>query len=120
MIGGPAEGSSSFSDDVAAAARFINADAQRALADPVGLKPRPSTLRPLARSVRDQADQVRAEARELMRALSGTRGKKRKHYSKSKSRRGSLRGGFPFSEGSSENKTAAIAGGRFDRNHRDE
>ena len=30
-----------------------------------------------------------------------------------KSRRGSLRDGFPFPEGSSENKTAAIAGGRL-------
>jgi len=35
------------------------------------------------------------------------------HSRKRKSRRESLRDGFPFPEGSSENKTAAIAGGRF-------
>ena len=65
----------------------------------------------------------RPDARRSARADAGAVGRarqKRKHYSKSKSRRGSLRGGFPFSEGSSENKTATIAGGRFDRDHRDE
>jgi hypothetical protein len=40
------------------------------------------------------------------------------HYGKS--RRGSPTAAFAFSEGSSENKTAAIAGGRLFSGHRDE
>ena len=85
MIGGAAEGDSSFGDGLAAEARLIIADARRALADPElsepeavhevrkALKRWRALLRLLARPLGDQADQMRSEARELMRALAGAR-----------------------------------------------
>jgi len=81
----PAEGDSSFGDGLAAAARSIIADARAALADPElsdaeavhevrkALKRWRALLRLLARPLSEQADLMRAEARELMRALSGAR-----------------------------------------------
>jgi CHAD domain-containing protein len=85
MVGGAAEGESSFGDGLAAAGRSIIADARRALADAElsepeavhemrkALKRWRALLRLLARPLGDQADQMRAEARELMRALAGAR-----------------------------------------------
>jgi CHAD domain-containing protein len=74
-----------FGDGLAGAARSIIADARRALADPElsdpervhevrkALKRWRALLRLLARAVGEPADQMRMEARELMRALSGAR-----------------------------------------------
>jgi len=75
----------SFGDGLAAAARSIIADARRALNDPElsdpeavhevrkALKRWRALLRLLARAVGEPADEMRMEARELMRALSGAR-----------------------------------------------
>jgi CHAD domain-containing protein len=75
----------SFGDGLAAAARSIIADARRALGDPEladpeavhevrkALKRWRALLRLLARPLGQPADQMRAEARELMRCLSGAR-----------------------------------------------
>src|ERR1039457_1846486 len=75
----------SFGDGLAAAARSIIADARGALADSElsdaeavhevrkALKRWRALLRLLAHPLGEQADQMRAEARELMRALSGAR-----------------------------------------------
>jgi CHAD domain-containing protein len=75
----------SFGDGLAAAARSIIADARRALADfelsdaeavhevRKALKRWRALLRLLAHPLGEQAEQMRAEARELMRALSGAR-----------------------------------------------
>jgi len=77
--------SESFGDGLATAARSIIADGRRALADPElsdaeavhdvrkALKRWRALLRLLARPLGEQADQMRAEARELMRALAGAR-----------------------------------------------
>jgi CHAD domain-containing protein len=85
MMGAVAEGDSSFGDGLAAAARSIIADARTALADPElsdaeavhevrkALKRWRALLRLLARPLGEPADQMRTEARELMRALSGAR-----------------------------------------------
>jgi CHAD domain-containing protein len=74
-----------FGDGLADAARAIIADARRALSDPEltdpeavhdlrkALKRWRALLRLLARAVGEPADQMRMEARELMRALSGAR-----------------------------------------------
>jgi CHAD domain-containing protein len=82
---GPAGENDSFGDALAAAARSIIADARRALADPElsdaegvhevrkALKRWRALLRLLARPLGEQADQMRMEARELMRALSSAR-----------------------------------------------
>jgi CHAD domain-containing protein len=82
---GPAGENDSFGDALAAAARSIIADARRALADPElsdaeavhevrkALKRWRALLRLLARTLGEQADQMRMEARELMRALSSAR-----------------------------------------------
>ena len=82
---GAAGESDSFGDALAAAARSIIADARRALADPElsdseavhdvrkALKRWRALLRLLARPLGEQADQMRAEARELMRSLAGAR-----------------------------------------------
>jgi len=84
MAGVSGEGDS-FGDGLAAAARSIIADARRSLADPElsdaeavhevrkALKRWRALLRLLARPLGEQADQMRAEARELMRALAGAR-----------------------------------------------
>ena len=84
MMGAAGEGDS-FGDGLAGAARSVIADARRALTDPEftdaeavhevrkALKRWRALLRLLARPLGDQADQMRAEARELMRALSGAR-----------------------------------------------
>lgn len=84
MLGVAGEGES-FGDGLAAAARSIIADARRAVTDPEltdaeavhevrkALKRWRALLRLLALPLGDQADQMRAEARELMRALSGAR-----------------------------------------------
>jgi CHAD domain-containing protein len=84
MVGGTGQ-DGSFGDGLAAAARSIIADARRALGDPEladpeavhevrkALKRWRALLRLLARPLGDPADQMRAEARELMRSLSGAR-----------------------------------------------
>jgi CHAD domain-containing protein len=84
MTDAMAEGDS-FGDGLAAAARSIIAEARRALADPEltdaeavhdvrkALKRWRALMRLLARALGDQADQMRVEARELMRALTGAR-----------------------------------------------
>src|ERR1039457_3033011 len=80
-----AAGDSSFGDGLAAGARSIIADCRKALADPKlsdaeavhevrkALKRWRALLRLLAQPLGEQADQMRAEARELMRALAGAR-----------------------------------------------
>ena len=85
MMGVVAGGDSSFGDGLGVGARSIIADARRALADPElsdaetvhevrkALKRWRALLRLLARPLGEQADQMRGEARELMRALSGAR-----------------------------------------------
>ena len=84
MMGGAGQGDS-FGDGMAGAARLIIADARRALTDPElsdaeavhevrkALKRWRALLRLLARPLGEQADQMRTEARELMRALAGAR-----------------------------------------------
>ena len=84
MVGGAGQ-KSSFGDGLAAAARSIIADARRALSDPEladpeavhevrkALKRWRALLRLLARPLGEPADQMRTEARELMRSLSGAR-----------------------------------------------
>ena len=84
MLGTAGDGYS-FGDGLAAAARSIIADARRAMADSElsdaeavhevrkALKRWRALLRLLANPLGEQADQMRAEARELMRALSGAR-----------------------------------------------
>ena len=84
MMGAAGEGDS-FGDGLAAAARSIIADARRAVTNPEftdaeavhevrkALKRWRALLRLLALPLGDQADQMRVEARELMRALSGAR-----------------------------------------------
>src|SRR5262249_28156622 len=76
---------SSFGDGLAAAARSVIADGRQALADPElsdpeavhevrkALKRWRALLRLLARPLGEQADQMRGEARELMRAVAGAR-----------------------------------------------
>ncbi len=76
---------STFGDGLAAAARSIIADGRGALTDPElsdaeavhevrkALKRWRALLRLLARPLGEQADQMRAEARELMRAIAGAR-----------------------------------------------
>ena len=85
MMGVAGESGSSFGDGLAAAARSIIADGRRALTDPElsdaeavhelrkALKRWRALLRLLARPLGEQADQLRAEARELMRAVAGAR-----------------------------------------------
>ena len=85
MMGAAGQSDSSFGDGLAAAARSIIADARRTLTDPKltepeavhevrkALKSWRALLRLLARPLGEQADQMRAEARELMRALAGAR-----------------------------------------------
>src|SRR3989337_796012 len=85
MIGRAADGDGGFGGGLAAAARLIVTDARRALGDPElseaeavhelrkALKRWRALLRLLERPLGEQADQMRAEARELMRALSGAR-----------------------------------------------
>ena len=82
---GAAGDKDSFGDGLAAAARSIIADGRRALADPElsdaeavhdvrkALKRWRALLRLLAHPLGEPADQMRAEARELMRALAGAR-----------------------------------------------
>lgn len=82
---GPAGKNDSFGDALATAARSIIADARRALADPEltdadavhdvrkALKRWRALLRLLAHPLGELADQMRMEARELMRALSSAR-----------------------------------------------
>jgi len=85
MKGVAGGGNSSFGDGLAAAARLIIADGRRALTDPElsepeavhevrkALKRWRALLRLLARPLGEQADQLRTEARELMRAVAGAR-----------------------------------------------
>src|SRR4029077_7153880 len=84
MVGGAGQ-DGSFGDGLAAAARSIIADARRALSDPEladpeavhevrkALKRWRALMRLLARPLGEPADQMRSEARELMRNLSGAR-----------------------------------------------
>ena len=81
----PAGEGESFGDGLAAAARSIIAEARHALSDPEltdaeavhdvrkALKRWRALMRMLARPLGEPADQMRAEARELMRALAGAR-----------------------------------------------
>jgi len=76
---------SSFGDGLVAAARSVIADGRRALSDPElsdpeavhevrkALKRWRALMRLLARPLGEQADQMRTEARELMRAIAGAR-----------------------------------------------
>jgi CHAD domain-containing protein len=85
MPGGPGDAKGDFGGALAATARSIIADAQQSLADPElsdaeivhevrkALKRWRALLRLLAKPLGEQADQMRSEARELMRALSGAR-----------------------------------------------
>src|SRR5215813_6395836 len=85
MKGVAGGGDSSFGDGLAAAARSVIADGRQALADPElsdpeavhevrkALKRWRALLRLLARPLGEQADQMRGEARELMRAVAGAR-----------------------------------------------
>jgi CHAD domain-containing protein len=85
MKGAAKRGSSSFGDGLAAAARSIIADGRRALTDPElsapeavheirkALKRWRALLRLLGRPLGEQADQMRSEARELMRGIAGAR-----------------------------------------------
>ena len=85
MVRAAGRGDSSFGDGLAAAARSIIADGRRALSDPElsdpeavhevrkALKRWRALLRLLARPLGEQADQMRTEARELMRAVAGAR-----------------------------------------------
>jgi CHAD domain-containing protein len=85
MMGVAGEGGSSVGDGLAAAARSIIADGRRALSDTElsgpeavhevrkALKRWRALLRLLARPLGEQADQMRAEARELMRAIASAR-----------------------------------------------
>ena len=85
MKGVAAGGDSSFGDGLAAAARSVIADGRQALTDPElsdpetvhevrkALKRWRALMRLLARPLGEQADQMRSEARELMRAIAGAR-----------------------------------------------
>src|SRR5262245_59016949 len=85
MKGPAGGGDSSFGDGLAAAARLVIADGRRALSEPElsdpeavhevrkALKRWRAMLRLLARPLGEQADQMRSEARELMRAIAGAR-----------------------------------------------
>jgi CHAD domain-containing protein len=85
MKGAAKRGGGSFSDGLAAAARSIIADGRRALTDPElsapeavhevrkALKRWRALLRLLGRPLGEQADQMRSEARELMRGIAGAR-----------------------------------------------
>ena len=85
MRGVAGGGDSSFGDGLAAAARSVIADGRQALTDPElsdpetvhevrkALKRWRALMRLLARPLGQQADQMRSEARELMRAIAGAR-----------------------------------------------
>lgn len=85
MKGVAGGGDSSFGDGLAAAARSVIADGRQALTDPElsdpeavhevrkALKRWRALMRLLARPLGEQADQMRSEARELMRAIAGAR-----------------------------------------------
>jgi CHAD domain-containing protein len=85
MKGVAGGGDSSFGDGLAAAARLVIADGRQALTDPElsdpeavhelrkALKRWRALMRLLARPLGEQADQMRSEARELMRAIAGAR-----------------------------------------------
>ena len=85
MKGVAGGGDSSFGDGLAAAARSVIADGCQALTDPElsdpeavhevrkALKRWRALMRLLARPLGEQADQMRSEARELMRAIAGAR-----------------------------------------------
>src|SRR6478736_6597119 len=85
MKGGAGGGDSSFGDGLAAAARSVIADGRQALTAPElsdpeavhevrkALKRWRALMRLLARPLGEQADQMRSEARELMRAIAGAR-----------------------------------------------
>jgi CHAD domain-containing protein len=85
VMKGAARRGGSFGDGLAAAARSIIADGRRALTDPElsapeavhevrkALKRWRALLRLLGRPLGEQADQMRSEARELMRGIAGAR-----------------------------------------------
>jgi CHAD domain-containing protein len=85
MMGAETQGGNSFGEGLAAAARAIIADARAALADAElsdaeavhevrkALKRWRALMRLLARPIGEQAEQMRLEARDLMRALTGAR-----------------------------------------------
>ena len=85
MRGVAGGGDSSFGDGLAAAARSVISDGRQALTDPElsdpetvhevrkALKRWRALMRLLARPLDEQADQMRSEARELMRAIAGAR-----------------------------------------------
>jgi CHAD domain-containing protein len=85
MAGGARQDSASFGDGLAAAALSIIAEARKAITDPELAEPEAvhdlrkalkrwrALLRLLERPLGEPADQMRSEARELMRALAGAR-----------------------------------------------
>lgn len=85
MVEGASHNTGSFGDGLAGAARSIIADARRAIADPElseaeavhevrkAMKRWRALMRLLAHAIGEPADQMRAEARELMRRLAGAR-----------------------------------------------
>jgi CHAD domain-containing protein len=113
MIGAAGD-KDSFGDGLAAAARSIIADARRALADSElsdaeavhevrkALKRWRALLRLLAHPLGEQADQMRAEARELMRALSGARDAQSALDALADLRKGETKADLPFSPTSLE------------------
>jgi len=128
MTGAAGDGDGdSFGDGLAAAARSIIADARRALADPElsdaeavhevrkALKRWRALLRLLAHPLGEQADQMRAEARELMRALAGARDAQSALDALADLRKEVTKTGLPFSPTSMETisqRLTAIIGRR--------
>jgi CHAD domain-containing protein len=119
---GPAGQSDSFGDGLAAAARSIIGEARRALSDPElsdaeavhevrkALKRWRALLRLLARPLGEQADQMRAEARELMRALSGARDAQSALDALADLRKEAADAGVPLSAASLETIRARLTG----------
>jgi CHAD domain-containing protein len=113
MTGGTGD-KDSFGDGLATAARSIIAEGRRALADPElsdaeavhdvrkALKRWRALLRLLARPLGEPADQMRAEARELMRALSGARDAQSALDALADLRKGAAKADMPFSPTSME------------------
>ena len=117
---GAAGDSDSFGDGLAAAARSIIADARRALADSKlsdaeavhevrkALKRWRALLRLLAHPLGEQADQMRAEARELMRALASARDAQSALDALADLRKEVTKTGLPFSPTSMETITQRL------------
>jgi CHAD domain-containing protein len=119
---GPAGQNERFGDGLAAAARSIIGEARRALADPElsdaeavhevrkALKRWRALLRLLARPLGEQADQMRSEARELMRALSGARDAQSALDALADLRKEAVKADLPLSAASLETIRARLTG----------